>query len=286
MVNETKERKTLSPKIDIVFQALFGEEGSERITTNLLETILNEKITEIDLSKNPILRREMPNDKLGILDIMAKINGNQNCDIELQMVKQEDIIERILFYWARIYTKGLKKSEDYKELEKTIVILISDKKIESLKKLEEYHTQWRIIENKNRKEILTDKFEICIIELDKINESKEKTNDKLLDWLYFIKNPESERVKEKMRENEAIREAKEKLDKISEDEKMQQLAWWREKAIYEENTEKNAAYRKGEQAGEKKNKIETAKKMKKENMPVDLIIKFTDLTKEEIDNIE
>ena len=41
-----------------------------------------------------------------------------------------------------------------------------------------------------------------------------------------------------MDENKALKEAKQKLDKLSEDGKMQQLAWWREKAVYEENTRK------------------------------------------------
>ena len=37
MVNDKiKKVKLLSPKIDVVFQALFGEEGSERITKEFL----------------------------------------------------------------------------------------------------------------------------------------------------------------------------------------------------------------------------------------------------------
>ena len=66
---------------------------------------------------------------------------------------------------------------------------------------------------------------------------------------------DSRRVKEKMAENEELKEAKEKLDKITEDERMQQLAWWREKAIYEENTRINSSYKRGIR--------DTAKKMKK-----------------------
>ena len=46
------KEKILSPKLDIVFQALFGEVGSERITKKFLESILNEKIESIDLSQN------------------------------------------------------------------------------------------------------------------------------------------------------------------------------------------------------------------------------------------
>ena len=49
------KKKILSPKLDVVFQALFGEVGSEKITTSLLEAILKQKIEKIDLDKNPIL---------------------------------------------------------------------------------------------------------------------------------------------------------------------------------------------------------------------------------------
>ena len=70
--SETKEKaKLLSPKKDVVFQVLFGEVGSENITRNFLQDVLNEKITKIDLSKNPILRRMKPTNKMGILDVYA-----------------------------------------------------------------------------------------------------------------------------------------------------------------------------------------------------------------------
>ena len=129
--------------------------------------------------------------------------------------------------------------------------------------------------------ILTDKLEIHIIELEKIENNNQESNDKLLDWLYFLINPDSRRVKEKMEENKELKEAKEKLDKITEDARMQQLAWWREKAIYEENTMLSSSYRKGKKEGKK----EAAKKMKEEKIPIDTIIRITELTKEEIEKL-
>ena len=47
-----------------------------------------------------------------------------------------------------------------------------------------------------KKLILTDKFELDIIELSKIK-GKENEKDQLLDWLIFLENPESERVAQK-----------------------------------------------------------------------------------------
>ena len=299
-----KNVKTLSPKLDVVFQALFGEVGNESITKGFLETILERKIDSIDLSRNPILRREFKDEKLGVLDIIAKLDKDEICNIELQIVDKKNIIERILYYWSRLYSRQIKSGEDYKILQKAIVILITDFKIENLEELD-YHSRWKIMEDKQGKKIiLTQKLEIDIIELPKII-GKEKEQDNLLDWLYFLENPKSERVTEKMKENENLKEAVKKLDNLSEDEKMQRIADLRqkaimdEKAIYEKGLEvgiekgmKEGIQRgiekgieKGIMEGSQKEKIEIAKKMLELKIDKETIAEATGLTEQEIEKI-
>ena len=295
-----KNIKTLSPKLDVVFQALFGEVGNESITKGFLETILERKIDSIDLSRNPILRREFKDEKLGVLDIIAKLDKNEICNIELQIVDKKNIIERILYYWSRLYSRQIKSGEDYKILQKAIVILITDFKIENLEELD-YHSRWKIMEDKQGKKIiLTQKLEIDIIELPKII-GKEKEQDNLLDWLYFLENPKSERVTEKMKENENLKEAVKKLDNLSEDEKMQRIADLRqkaimdEKAIYEKGLEiglekgiqrgMEKGIEKGIMEGSQKEKIEIAKKMLELKIDKETIAKATGLTEQEIEKI-
>ena len=281
-----KNVKTLSPKLDVVFQALFGEVGNESITKGFLETILERKIDSIDLSRNPILRREFKDEKLGVLDIIAKLDENEICNIELQIVDKKNIIERILYYWSRLYSRQIKSGEDYKILQKAIVILITDFKIENLEELD-YHSRWKIMEDKQGKKIiLTQKLEIDIIELPKII-GKEKEQDNLLDWLYFLENPKSERVTEKMKENENLKEAVKKLDNLSEDERMQRIADLRqkaimdEKAIYEKGLE--VGIEKGIMEGSQKEKIEIAKKMLELKIDKETIAEATGLTEQEIE---
>ena len=295
-----KNVKTLSPKLDVVFQALFGEVGNESITKGFLETILERKIDSIDLSKNPILRREFKEEKLGVLDIIAKLDKDEICNIELQIVDKKNIIERILYYWSRLYSRQIKSGEDYKILQKAIVILITDFKIENLEELD-YHSRWKIMENKQGKKIiLTQKLEIDIIELPKII-GKEKEQDNLLDWLYFLENPKSERVTEKMKENENLKEAVKKLDNLSEDEKMQRIADLRqkaimdEKAIYEKGLEvgiekgiqrgMEKGIEKGIMEGSQKEKIEITKKMLELKIDKETIAEATGLTEQEIEKI-
>ena len=290
---QNKKIRRYPPKMDIIFQAIFGEVGSENITKDFLEKILKRKIEKISLDKNPILRRELKDDKLGVLDVVTELDGKEKCNIELQLIDKNNIIERMLYYWSKMYTRQIKAGDDYNKLEKTIVILIADFNIKGLEEVE-YHSTWKIIEtNSVKKLILTDKFELDIIELLKIK-GRENEKDQLLDWLIFLENPESERVTRKMEENENLKEAVEKLDRISEDEKMQRIIELREKAIRDEHAiydkglddgiEKGI--QKGKEKGAKEEKIKIVKSMLKENMDIEIIIKITGLTKEEIEKLK
>ena len=130
-----------------------------------------------------------------------------------------------------------------------------------------------------RKRILTDYMEVGIIEIPKIYELKNTDKySKAIEWLYFLENPESERVKSIMKENEGIQEAREKLEEISNDEIMQRLADWQESAEHEEAAVRNMGYREGKE----ESKIEIAKKMKEKNIDISTIVELTGLTEEQI----
>ncbi len=67
----------------------------ENITAELISSILNRKVTDLQLDNNPILERDVLDDKMGILDIKAKIDNTINCDIEMQIVDRRNIEKRI-----------------------------------------------------------------------------------------------------------------------------------------------------------------------------------------------
>lgn len=272
--------KILSPKLDIVFQEIFGQEGSENITKDFLNSILDEKIEEIKLNENVLLRRENIEEKAGIVDVLAKINNNEYCDIEIQVVDKKKIIERLLFYWSKIYTRTIKKGQDYTELKRTIVVLIADFKIKELENLG-FHSKWQIIEEKERKIVLTDVFEAHIIEIPKIYKSK-NDNNKLKEWIYFLENPSGKEVSKYMEMNKNMKEAKEKLDEMSKDERMRKMAELREKAIMDEKLAEYTGYTEGHEEGRKDGMKEAAKKMKAEGIDIKVIMKVTGFSESEI----
>ena len=288
MKEESNKKELLNPKLDYVFKRIFGHTGNEEITFNLINSILENKITKIELGKNQILEKDLLDDKVGILDIKAKADNNVNINIEMQIVDKKNIEKRILFYWSKMYIQSIKEGEDYDKLEKSIVILFTDYNLESLKNIKKYITQWNIREKENKGVVLTNIFEIYIIE---INKYKESENEEEIDkWVNFLKNPEVVTMKEN---NKAIKKAKEVLEQISQDEHERYLAELREKYIMDQKAIADAGYDKGlargrEEGikyGEKNKSLEIAKKMKEENISMEQIEKITGLTKEEIENL-
>lgn len=278
MQEENKKIELLNPKSDYVFKRIFGHVGNEEITCDLLNSILENKITEIELDKNPILEKDLLDDKLGILDIKAKADNNVNINIEMQVVDQKNIEKRILYYWSKMYTQGIKETENYEKLEKSIVILFTDYNLEKLKEIEEYITRWNIRERKHKHVVLTNVFEIYIIELKKYKENG--TNKKALDiWVEFLKNPEVVTMNEN---NKAVKKAKEVLEEISQDERERYLAELRQKYIMDQKAMIDAGYDKGLEQGEKNKAIEIARKMRKEKISIEQIARITGLTEREI----
>ena len=262
---------------------MFGYTGNEEITKGLLNAILKEKVTEVSLNCNTILERDLYDDKLGILDIRAKVNNSVDINIEMQLVDERNIEKRIIFYLSKMYTQNLRKSHNYSELNKCISILFIDFELEKLKEIPKYLTKWNIREETYSKIILTDVLELYIINLSKIEKYSE---NKLLDtWVKFISNSEDLNMENA---DESIKKAKEVLDEISEDEHEQYLAHLREKYIFERQGIEEAGFDKGLAKGlaEKKQSLEEiAKKLKAKNMKIDEIAEITGLTKEEIEKL-
>lgn len=293
-IQEKNPPSLLLPKNDVVFQALFGVKGSEPILEGLLSKILNQEVENISLEANQNLIRETPNQKLGILDLRANIGKEMAVNIELQLVDYHYMPERLLYYWARVYGKQLKESENYSKLKKTIAILITDYELENLKEFKDSHTEWQLREKRNPNILVFKNIEIHIIEMPKVLKYRKKTEKGLSTWIEFLLNPESELVKMKAKEDKKLKVAYEKLAYISGDEKLRRLAELRRKLILDQNTglreERRIGREEGRvdgiQIGEQNEKIKMAKKLLKLEMPIEQIVEITELSEEEIKKLK
>ena len=144
--NKNNKIKLLNPKIDIVFQMLFSSKNTN-ITKALISALINKKVEKIELEINKQLIGNKIDDKVGIVDLRARLNNNVECEIEMQMVYSKNFIPRLLYYWSKIYSGQLKKGNKYNKLNKVICIAIINEDIKEFEELKA-HSKWQIRDRK------------------------------------------------------------------------------------------------------------------------------------------
>ncbi len=279
------------PTNDFFFKKIFGSAGSEKITTSLLEAILKIDITAIDLDKNPITEKDVLDDKLGVMDIRLEINGNIDCDVEMEMINRGNIEIRLMRYVSKIFIKGLKVGEKYVEAKDSIAILIANFELAKHKEVKKILTEYEMREKDYGNIVLTDKVKIYILELPKIE--RMKSEDKNLNlWIKFIKDLEVKKLADNKEKDEkleetikAIQEAKEKYEELCQDEHARYIAELREKYVEETASVRQMGYEEGLETGQEKEKKKTAKIMKDKKYSIDEIMQITELSREEIEKL-
>ncbi len=296
-----EEIKLLKPKNDIVFQSLFNK-NNKKITKAFVQALLEENIERLIINEDKELLRERPEDKLGILDLELDINEDEKVDVEIQLIDKKNFIERLLFYFSKLYQSQIKRGSNYLEAKRVVLIAIIDYPFELTEKIKEMETVWKLFEEKHKNLVLTNYLEIHILELEKVKNTYLKNkDDKKAQWMLFLDDPNSKEVQDIMKKNEEIQEATIEVRKMSQDEKMQRLADLREKAIMDEKAIYAGGLEKGIKQGIKKGikqglnrgvkqgkqerTAEIIKKLYDMNTPLNKIAEIVELEEEKVKEI-
>lgn len=238
-------RGLLDPKMDFVFKNIFGSEKHPNILISFLNATLKPKdlITAVEI-KNTDLNKGYIEDKFSRLDVKATTSNNEIINIEIQLKNEYNMMKRSLFYWSKLYSEQLNEGEDYSVLKRTICINILNFKYLKTRK---FHSGYRLKEIYSNEE-LTDVAEIHFIEIPKLEEGTDE-KDMLVAWIEFLKNPESEKVRSLEMSIDEIREAKDELIRMSNDDTQRELYEMRAKTLKDKISALNEAERKGIKKG-------------------------------------
>ena len=269
---------------DLVFQELFGKQKNKDITAHFISLILNKEIKNIDLDVNKRMLGNRENSKTGRLDIRAKFNDGEDCNIELQVEPYPYMDKRMLEYWGSMYDAKINSGDSYEVLKPTISILIADYKLPKIEHITKYHTIWNLREKEFPDIILTNDIEMHILEIPKINDN-EMLKDELVQWLRFIKEPENKGVEKFMEENKYLKQARKELEHLSGDPDFKRLLESRAGFLRDVDAKMEVAKNEGKEEGKKQKQLEIAKKMKEENISIEQISRITNLTVEEIEKL-
>ncbi len=203
----------LSPKVDIVFKMLFGDERNKDLTIKFISAVLGYKDGELEdvTFKDTHLKREHIGDKLEILDIKAKLSNGDIIDIEMQSNSIPDIRSRISYYKSNMITEQIGEGSSYSELKpaKSIVVVDFDFIHESKK----CHTVFQMLE-KDEHFPFNNLEEIHVLNLKKLTQLKEEN---LLGWLKFIGSESKEEFMQIAESNPVLKKAVDVLSAVSAD---------------------------------------------------------------------
>ncbi len=119
----------LSPKVDFVFKRIFGTEENKDVLAHFLNSVFEDSgeplIADVEIL-NPFLEKEALSDKLAVLDVKARTESGTLINVEVQLWNNQDMENRTLYYWAKLFQSQLKEGDSYYALQKAVTINVVD----------------------------------------------------------------------------------------------------------------------------------------------------------------
>jgi predicted transposase/invertase (TIGR01784 family) len=283
-----------NPLNDYLFLKLMGEEGDEEQCLAFLNAVLISKslkpVKLVKILENKTFTAEVIGEKSSILDVRVEADNGEKINIEVQLEDLYNMEKRTLMYWGREFTKGIPSGGNYKDLPKVITINIVN--FDNIK-LDDFHTCFHLWEDVHRDYMLTDVLEIHFINMVKFRKLKtgDIANNLLERWLTFLDvNTPEETLQEVIKMDSAISKANERLNFVTQDKEFLRNYHLREMAMSDWTTGINTATEKGIGIGIEKgamqSKIEIARNMFNDELPVEIIHKYTGLDMETIQSLK
>ena len=276
----------LNPLNDYLFLKIMGEKGSEIQLLGFLNAVLgrteSNRLVSVEIIENKTLSAESLGAKTSILDVRAKLKDGTRVNIEVQLRNLGNFDKRSLFYWGREYTKSIKSGQDYMYLPTVININIIDF---DFLETDNFHTVFRLKEEKESQLILTEILEIHFINMVKWRRcgTIDIVNEPLHRWLtWFDRNSPAELVEEVVKMDNAIMEANKRQIYITDDEEEIRAYEMREMALMDERARLSYALDEGRREGLNEGKIEIARKALAEGLTPEIVQKITGLDTETI----
>ena len=273
-----KLAKLLSPKVDIIFKLLFGDERSIEILIDFLKAVLNlpsdefEEVTIVD----PHLLREYDGDKLGILDVKVTTRTKKIIDIEIQVKIKPNFIERVVYYQSKMITEQVGAGKKFSNIQRVINIIITDENIIGDYKGGEGKYHHRILPcDVDTGYQFTDIKEINVLELKKLPKADDGSN--LWAWMKFLSAESKEELDMLVAERPQMKigKAVARLEELSQDERARMLFESRQMLAWDIQAEKELAV--------SKMQIEIAKNMLRGDMSVIDVSSYTGMPRNEVE---
>ena len=287
----------VNPYTDFGFKKLFGTEINKDLLISFINSLLHGREVVKDLTYlNTEHLGTSEADRRAVFDVYCENEKGEKILVEMQRGEQQFFKDRTLFYTTfPIREQQVIKDWDYQLKSIYIIGILNftfDKDNDDY-----YHHEVQLLDNQT-KEVFYDKLTFIYLEMPKFNKTEDELNGMFEKWLFVLRNlsrlmerPKAlqERVFTKLFEAAEIAKfTKTEYDNYEESLKVyrdwKNMIVTEKKISWEEGHEigKEEGREEGIEEGKKQNAIEMAKILKEEGVAINIIVKSSGLTEEEI----
>lgn len=259
-----KTLKDLNLEDDFLFAKVMSD---KEICKEFLEKLLEVEITKIEMPENQKTIDLLLESKGIRLDIYVKDENNTVYNIEMQRGKHRNLPKRLRYYQGNIDLDLISKGEDYKKLSKSYIIFICT--FDLFEKGRHRYTFETVCTEDNSIKLIDDTNKIIL----NTKGSMKDLSDELIEFLKYVEHSDdktAEKSKWSLVNNIHKRVVKVKNDASVEVEFMTLLERDREKI----------------EEGKLEERFEIAKEMLNDNEPIEKIIKYSKLRRDQIEEIK
>jgi predicted transposase/invertase (TIGR01784 family) len=278
----TLSDKYINPLTDFGFKKLFGTEPNKALLIDFLNQILPEKhkIKDLHYSRNEQMGlNEL--DRKAIFDLYCVGESGERFIVEIQKAKQNYFKDRSIYYSSFPIQEQSQKGDWEYKLQPVYTVGILDFIFDDHKSEEEL---FHLIELKNQKcEVFYDKLKFIYIELPKFKKKEEELESQFDKWLYVFRHLSHLQDRPQKLQDKIFKKLFEaaEIAKFTPEERdayEESLKYYRDlKNVVDTSREE------GREEGREEEKVEIAKAMKKNGEPIEKIMTYTGLSKDEID---
>ena len=241
---------------DLLFKFIFGHKENKEITLSFINAVLGlegeRAFVDLRFADREIDPEE-ENGKGSPLDLLCMTNDETQINIEVQVQKRENMGQRSLYYWAKLYQSTLGRGENYENLRRTVAINLLGYEYLPLSGF--HHTYGLYDETCAHR--LTDDIEIHFLELPKVTRQDIRRMRTLDKWMAFIRNDLSDEEMEAIAMSDAaINTAWDRIEAFMRDAGQRRKYELREKYEHDYVSDMEGSWKRGRLEGVKQGRSE------------------------------
>ena len=267
----------INPFTDVGFKRIFGQELSKPLLIDFLNNLLKGEKTIVDLrfldKEQPALFKE---DRSLIYDVFCELESGEQIIVEMQNCNQAYFKNRSIYYVSEAIARQGERGVDWQfNIKAVYLIAFLNYRLPDIG--DEFRTDAMLMDKKSKAEF-SDKIRLVYLQLPLFQKEAEACENDFDRWIYVLKNMETFNRLPWMAKDSVFHRLSEIAD-VSAMTKEERQKYDYASRKYRDNL---CVYEGALQRGRAEERTKMALKMKADGMPLDLIIKYSGLSADEI----